>query len=495
MPSENEIAAAMNYGQLKENNDKRNFFIYLCRGAFILYAIGILYGITQHEPWRDEAQAWLIVRDTSFSGLLKMLPSEGHPPLWYLLLMPFAKLGMPYMCMNLLNGLIMIAAVYLLLFKTKLPLIVRLVLPFSYFFFFEYSLIARNYGLVVFFCMAIISLYPARFNKPVLYGLCVAGLFNSHVLAFPLAAGLWILYAVEAAQRKLTGRMVLAVAIMFAGSIYLIPYIALNKLNAGFAGQIADHQQHILDAITKGMLIDGNAGLAFLLFAIMTVMIITRIKPLFLLVIGLGGIFYILGYRYSGYLWHAGLVFIVLTTVYGIAESYKPLNAGPKADLLKYGGWVLAATAILQWGNSFCSYKQDIDDAFSGAKDAAGFLLANHLDRQIIVGQQAWAVSAIAPYLGKDIKFYYSECQRYGTYYINDSCFFKEKWALPTDYAVKTAFENFGDKLDKVVLVLNYPVQQETAQALDLIYQTDETPIRKDEGFFIYKFKKQVIHQ
>lgn len=479
--------------QSTDENKKATPIRYLVSVVFILYALAVLYGVIKHEPWRDEAQAWLLVRDTSFSGLLKMLPSEGHPPLWYLLLMPVVKMGMPYMSMNILNGLIMIAAVYLLLFRTKMPLIIKLAIPFSYFLFYEYSFIARNYGLVFFFCMAIVSLYAKRFDKPILYSLCIAGLYNSHVLAFPLATGFLLLFAIEAFQQKLLkGKVLAGLLIAFVSGIYLIPYIALNKMNAGFAEQINNHQQHIADAITKGLLIDGNSSLAILLFAVITIMLVTRVKPLLLMIIGAGGILYILGYRYSGYLWHAGLLFIVIVTVYGVA-AYYPSRKANKFDLLKYGGWVVAGVAVLQLSNTISSYKQDIDDAFSGAKDAAEFILDNHLEHQIIVGQQAWAVSAIGPYLPKDVKFYYSECQRYGTYYINDSCFFKEKWALPTDYAARIAYENFKDSLDKVILVLNYPVQPRTAQMLERIYQTDELPIRKDEGFFIYRFKKMEV--
>ncbi|MGN6569022.1 MAG: hypothetical protein ACTHJ0_13765, partial [Flavipsychrobacter sp.] len=238
--------------------------------------------------------------------------------------------------------------------------------------------------------------------------------------------------------------------------------------------------------------VDGNSSLAILLFAVIIIMLVTRVKLLLLIIIGAGGILYILGYRYSGYLWHAGLLFIVIVTVYGVAMYYPSWKAN-KYDLLKYGSWLVAGVAVLQLSNTVGSYKQDIDDAFSGAKDAAEFILDNHLEHKILVGQQAWAVSAVAPYLPKDVKFFYSECQRYGTYYINDSCFFKEKWALPTEYAVKIAIDDFKDKLDKVVLVLNYPVAPETAQMLECIYQTDEAPIRKDEGFFIYRFKKTEI--
>ena len=91
----------------------------------IIYAVFIMLGIVNHEPWRDEAQAWLIVRDAGFTDLFSILRTEGHPPLWYLLILPLAKAGLPYAAQNWLAGIICMAAVYIFLFKTKLPLIVK----------------------------------------------------------------------------------------------------------------------------------------------------------------------------------------------------------------------------------------------------------------------------------------------------------------------------------------------------------------------------------
>ena len=40
-----------------------------------------------HEPWFDEAQAWLIARDCSWWEMILERPHyEGHPPLWWMML-------------------------------------------------------------------------------------------------------------------------------------------------------------------------------------------------------------------------------------------------------------------------------------------------------------------------------------------------------------------------------------------------------------------------
>ena len=80
---------------IKEN--KKDLIIILIY-AIITFIVTIFF----HEKWRDEAQAWLLARDLNPIELFKQMKYEGHPPLWHLILMPFAKLGFPYMTINII---------------------------------------------------------------------------------------------------------------------------------------------------------------------------------------------------------------------------------------------------------------------------------------------------------------------------------------------------------------------------------------------------------
>src|SRR5262249_31260920 len=151
----------------------------------------------------------------------------------------------------------MIGAVYILLFRTQLPFLIKLLLPFSYFFFFEYNLFARNYCLPPFFIAAIISLYGKRFEKPWLYALCVVGLFNTHVLLFTCALGLTLLFVIDAAQQKRWNKPTIgALALMCLGGFYLLPYMA-SGTNI-FTGEVTDVTENIKQAISYGVLADAN---------------------------------------------------------------------------------------------------------------------------------------------------------------------------------------------------------------------------------------------
>src|SRR4030065_1367587 len=77
----------------------------------LLYSAIQVVLLIHHEPWEDEAQAWLIARDLDIVSIFKQMAYEGSPALWHMLLLPFAKTGLPYMSEFILHLIIAIAAV------------------------------------------------------------------------------------------------------------------------------------------------------------------------------------------------------------------------------------------------------------------------------------------------------------------------------------------------------------------------------------------------
>lgn len=118
--------------------------------VFFLYLILISAVSYFHEPWYDEAQAWQIARCASIYDIIFTIPHfEGHPPFWHLLLMPFAKCGAPYeFSISFVNIVFIGAAVWLLMFRTKLPDIMKVTLPFTYFLCYQYAVLSRPYSLM-----------------------------------------------------------------------------------------------------------------------------------------------------------------------------------------------------------------------------------------------------------------------------------------------------------------------------------------------------------
>ncbi|HZK79524.1 MAG TPA: hypothetical protein VFC46_00615 [Humisphaera sp.] len=111
-----------------------------------VYAIWVLFVCLHHEPWRDEADVWLAARDMTLGQLFHWLGASGSPGLWYLLLMPLAKLGFPYHAMIALHAPLAIAGAGAIAFWAPFPRIFKILIVFSYSLVFEYAVVARSYG-------------------------------------------------------------------------------------------------------------------------------------------------------------------------------------------------------------------------------------------------------------------------------------------------------------------------------------------------------------
>ena len=178
-----------------KSNRRRNILCACLLAAYVLLNLSFLLC---HENWRDEAQAWLLARDLSIPELIEQMSYEGHPCLWHLLLMPLAKLGLPYVSMNVLSLTIMSAAAALLLWKAPLPLPLKALTLFGGAFSFYYPVVSRNYCLIPLFAFMMAYFYPARREKPLRYGLSIALMVQTHIIMLGMAAAASLVWLAEA---------------------------------------------------------------------------------------------------------------------------------------------------------------------------------------------------------------------------------------------------------------------------------------------------------
>lgn len=135
---------------LQDSHNARTLALLL---AFVLYIAIIAIVMCFHEPWFDEAQSWLIARDSSLADIISVRTHyEGHPPFWNLLLAIAAKNGVPYefgikgiqlVCASLLGAWLIFKSP----FKSTSSLATFLI-PFTYFACFQYGVTSRPYALL-----------------------------------------------------------------------------------------------------------------------------------------------------------------------------------------------------------------------------------------------------------------------------------------------------------------------------------------------------------
>lgn len=164
-----------------------------------LYSICHFLMLAVHEPWFDEALAWLIAKDSTVYELLFEIPHyEGHPALWHLFLMPFAKLGAPYeISLSLVTFIFAGGAIALFVFKSAFPRIIRLLAPFTYFMFYQFGVVSRPYCMMMlaFFLLAVF--YGRRNEKPGRYVISLLFLCATSAYGIVMAGGLTIAWIVE----------------------------------------------------------------------------------------------------------------------------------------------------------------------------------------------------------------------------------------------------------------------------------------------------------
>lgn len=176
---------------------KRTYYLEIL--ALLAYAFALIWIMYYHEPWFDEAQAWLIARDATMKDLFMSITHyEGHPPLWFLILMPFAKSGMPFeFGVKTVNFMLMTTAMGLLIFKAPFHRLIRCTLPFTYFFFYQYGVISRTYSLMLLgFVLSAIT-YKKRNEKPFLFIASLAIICGASAYGILISAGIALAWLME----------------------------------------------------------------------------------------------------------------------------------------------------------------------------------------------------------------------------------------------------------------------------------------------------------
>ncbi len=151
-------------------------------GVLLLYAALTLSGLFLHENRMDETQAWCIVRDNDIIGIFDALRSEGHPPLWYMILYPVVKLNLPIISMALISWAFSFVSAALIMYKSPFGIIMKTIIVFSGGFIYHLSIVSRSYSLIILILCLIAIIYPDRKKHPLIFGLLVGLLAITHVI-------------------------------------------------------------------------------------------------------------------------------------------------------------------------------------------------------------------------------------------------------------------------------------------------------------------------
>jgi hypothetical protein len=378
-------------------------------GVLAAYVALLAIIIPRHEPWFDEAQAWLLVRDSNVVDLLThYLRYEGSPPLWHLLLLTPAKLGFPYATLNILSAIAGTVGVYVFLRYSPFPPLIKVLLPLSFFIFYQYAVVARSYCLAPMLVFLIAATYSRRFSRVYPFMAFTILLENVSVQGMLIAGSIVALHAwellgrwktMDAEQRR---QQLIALGAFGAVSLALVA-ILWPPTNHQWVKPGLNLDLVNLRAVVIGMLnhmLAENRYLS-LLALIASAVWFWRRRVLMLFLVPTIVLLLFAAFKYHS-VWHEGLLFLVwVFALWMSLVSDRPLNQIDRIArpaMMSLVAVVLAVQVV--W--SFNSFRYDYGSPYTGSQAVANYIKANHLEKEKIYATSFESIS-ILPYFKSNI--------------------------------------------------------------------------------------------
>lgn len=151
-----------------------------------------------HLVWRDEVRALsLALGGNNIFAMLKGIHGEGHPAIWYLLLRAAHALVPRPEVLLLVAIVVAAAAMLILVLRAPFSLLFLTLLLLSPFSMYEYSVMARNYGISMLCVFLFAAFYERHRDRGCLLGVLLFLLANCNVPSSLLVGGLLLFWFVD----------------------------------------------------------------------------------------------------------------------------------------------------------------------------------------------------------------------------------------------------------------------------------------------------------
>lgn len=376
--------------QIKQNKIIKSIIKVLIIIAFIILAIKIS---GKHEHWSDEAQSYLLARDTNFIEIFKYMKYEGTPPLWVFIIKIFIFLGGTYQTFYILPIIFNVIGLILFEFKIKIPWYIKIIFPFTYFLFYQYTIIVRSYCLVFPLLMLIAISYKNRFDKPSLYLISLFLFMNISLHTLIISGSLFLIYIIDIiTNEKINTKKNKITNIVIFIELLITTIVTIPSKDCSFGTDNMTNLFHVISESTIGS--ELNIYIEIILSIIILSIITLTLKKgeyfkFFLLFTPVIFIYIFITFQ----VWHVGIIWILLFT-YLIINNQINENKIIKIFI------VLVCLIQSTWTISSINY--DYSNKYSAGKDAADYLKKYVEENKIIYGL-GYSKTAIQPYFEKNI--------------------------------------------------------------------------------------------
>lgn len=491
-----------------------------------VYALVLSFALFHHEMWRDEIQAWLLARDSAnVFELFRNLKYEGHPGLWYLLLMPTTRLTNSPVGMQILHLMIASTTIFIVAKYAPFSRLQKSLLAFGYFPLYEYGVKSRNYALGLLFVVVTCVLLRHRWRHPLWLALvlCLMSHTSVHacIIAISVTFGLGLDYwlnrqSLEADDAVDVQRIYAGFAVVFIGILLSVLQMSPAADSGPWAGVGAGGphigrfmklvQQAFFSpdfsimtetlALSLGLEV-GRLQQLYSIYAcglLATIVVYYRRRPVAQAVFlccatGLLHFFILI---HGGNLRHYGFLMIALLlllwsgrylTVWsnGAEEGFSMRGAGAS-----FGGILLTGLLALHTLSGLNAVAIDIERPFSLGKRAAEYIQAENLVSLPIIGNQDIFVSTVVGYLRRKRAIHYVQGNREGTFI---------RWDIKRETRVDESVllsqtQALADRTgSKVLMILSHPL------SLDLSAQRVIRPLASFTGSKVREDYHLYLHE
>lgn len=441
----------------------------------LLYLTITAFIAVHHEPWRDEADEWLLVRDADFATIFGRTGYAGTPVFWYLLIAPLAKLGLPYASQKVLHIAIATAAIAVFSARAPLTRLTKVLAAFSYFFAYEYAVIVRTYALTVLLTFIVAAMYSSRRERPIAFAIAVFLLFNVNAQGFAIAGVFALLFMLDFGRRV----QVVPTLIMAAGAV--ITYLQVRTPPDPARHAVA----HVFNREAFAWVV-GNAFLptlpvavtfiiGMLVLAAITFSIWKARDAVLLLWLTVAGLSILYTYIWLGGMRHAG--FFLLLAIVSIWIAGTRLQRPFAAAALLHLTLLISVMETVRYA------VLDYREAFSGSQEMANYLLREKLTGVPIAAHNLTQCEAVLPFL-PGTRFWYAGLSEQGSYMMWDAAF-ERALNVPYPVAEERAKRRFAGQ--RWLLLFNVEMPDPPAHGFRLLYTNQQRIFEKtDERYWLY---------
>lgn len=379
----------------KINKIKQNKTINFIIKTLIIIAFIILSIIIadKHEHWSDEAQSFLLARDTNFVEIFKYMKYEGTPPLWVFIIKIFLSLGGTYKTFYIIPIILSTIGLILFEYKIKTPWYIKIIFPFTYFIFYQYTIVVRSYCLVFPLLMLIAISYKKRFDKPGLFLLSLFLFMNISLHTLLISGSIFLIYILDSIKNeKIYTKKNKVTNIIIFFELLLTTIITFPSKECSFGADNMTHLFHIISESTIGS--EANICIEIIISIIILTIIIKSLKKeeyfkFFLLFTPVTFIYIFITFQ----VWHVGIMWILIFT-YLILNNQINENKIIKMFIL--------LVCIVQSTWTISSVKYDYSNKYSASKEAADYL-KEYVEKDLTIYGLGYSKTAIQPYFKKNI--------------------------------------------------------------------------------------------